>query len=159
MLESNTKFPVCRRSRSKTPFWRCHNLNPDFHENHCRTLRTMELVQAWPSSTRRVNKDRFVTMIVLKFYTRFWFFMPSISRTEYKYCLYRVQMWRFLTGVKPPPRKKAKLSEMDARSEKENRKREPQKNIERQATLVAVHTRWHDDLQLLCWCKNYRNEK
>ena len=36
-------------------------------------------------------------------------------------------MWRFLTGVKPPPRKKAKLSETDARSEKENRKREPQK--------------------------------
>ena len=53
--------------------------------------------------------------------------MSSISRTEYKYCLYRVQMWRFLTGVKPPPRKKAKLSETDARSEKENRKREPQK--------------------------------
>ena len=32
-----------------------------------------------------------------------------------------------LTGVKPPPQKKAKLSETDARYEKEKRKREPQK--------------------------------
>ena len=31
-------------------------------------------------------------------------------------------MWRFLTGVKPPPRKKAKLSETDARYEKEKRR-------------------------------------
>ena len=31
-------------------------------------------------------------------------------------------MWRFLTGVKPPPQKKAKLSETDARYEKEKRK-------------------------------------
>ena len=36
-------------------------------------------------------------------------------------------MWRFLTGVKPPPQQKAKLSETDARYEKEKRKREPQK--------------------------------
>ena len=36
-------------------------------------------------------------------------------------------MWRFLTGVKPPPQKKAKLNETDARYEKEERKREPQK--------------------------------
>ena len=36
-------------------------------------------------------------------------------------------MWRFLTGVKPPPQEKAKLSEADARYEKEKRKREPQK--------------------------------
>ena len=36
-------------------------------------------------------------------------------------------MWRFLTGVKPPPQKKAKLSKTDARYEKEKRKREPQK--------------------------------
>ena len=36
-------------------------------------------------------------------------------------------MCRFLTGVKPPPQKKAKLSETDARYEKEKRKREPQK--------------------------------
>ena len=36
-------------------------------------------------------------------------------------------MWRFLTGVKPPPEKKAKLSETDARYQKEKRKREPQK--------------------------------
>ena len=35
-------------------------------------------------------------------------------------------MWRFLTGVKPPPQKKAKLSETDARCEKEKRKRELQ---------------------------------
>ena len=33
----------------------------------------------------------------------------------------------FFTGVKPPPQKKAKLSETDARYEKEKRKREPQK--------------------------------
>ena len=32
-------------------------------------------------------------------------------------------MWRFLTGVKPPPQKKAKLSETDAWYEKEKRKR------------------------------------
>ena len=31
-------------------------------------------------------------------------------------------MWRFLTGVKPPPQKKAKLSEADAHYEKEKRK-------------------------------------
>lgn len=30
-------------------------------------------------------------------------------------------MWHFLTGVKPPPQKKAKLSETDARYEKEKR--------------------------------------
>ena len=36
-------------------------------------------------------------------------------------------MWCFLTGVKPPPQKKAKLSEADAHYEKEKRKREPQK--------------------------------
>ena len=36
-------------------------------------------------------------------------------------------MWRFLTGVKQPPLKKAKLSEMDAHYEKEKRKQEPQK--------------------------------
>ena len=41
-------------------------------------------------------------------------------------------MWPFLTGVKPlsfepPPQKKAKLSETDARYEKEKRKRELQK--------------------------------
>ena len=36
-------------------------------------------------------------------------------------------MWRFLTGVKPRPQKKAYLSEMDARYKKEKRKREPQK--------------------------------
>ena len=36
-------------------------------------------------------------------------------------------MWRFLTGVKSPPQKKAKLSETDARYEKEKRKQEPQK--------------------------------
>ena len=36
-------------------------------------------------------------------------------------------MWRFLTGVKLPPKIKAKLSETDARYEKEKRKREPQK--------------------------------
>ena len=28
-------------------------------------------------------------------------------------------MWRFLTGVKPPPQKKTKLSETDAQCEKE----------------------------------------
>ena len=31
-------------------------------------------------------------------------------------------MWRFLTGVKPPPQKKAKLSETDARYEEEKRR-------------------------------------
>ena len=31
-------------------------------------------------------------------------------------------MWHFLTGVKPPPQKKAKLSETDARYEKEKRR-------------------------------------
>ena len=31
-------------------------------------------------------------------------------------------MWRFLIGVKPPPQKKAKLSETDARYEKEKRR-------------------------------------
>ena len=36
-------------------------------------------------------------------------------------------MWRFLTGVKPPPQKKAKLSETDARYKKEKRKQELQK--------------------------------
>ena len=36
-------------------------------------------------------------------------------------------MWRFLTGVMPPPQKKAKLSKTDARYEKEKRKREPQR--------------------------------
>ena len=36
-------------------------------------------------------------------------------------------MWCFLTGVKPPPRKKANLSEMNARYEKEKRKQEQQK--------------------------------
>ena len=36
-------------------------------------------------------------------------------------------MWRFFTGVKPPPQKKVKLRETDARYEKEKRKREPQK--------------------------------
>ena len=36
-------------------------------------------------------------------------------------------MWRFLTGVKPPPQKKTKLSEMDARYKKKKRKRELQK--------------------------------
>ena len=35
-------------------------------------------------------------------------------------------MWRFLDGVKPPAQKKIKLSESDARYEKEKRKREPQ---------------------------------
>ena len=35
-------------------------------------------------------------------------------------------MWRFWTGVKPPPQTKAKLSETDARYEKEKRKRELQ---------------------------------
>ena len=33
-------------------------------------------------------------------------------------------MWHFLTGLKPPSQKKAKLSETDARYEKEKRKRE-----------------------------------
>ena len=51
--------------------------------------------------------------------------MSSISSTEYKYFFHRVQMWRFLTGVKPPPQKEAKLSETDAWYEKEKRKREP----------------------------------
>ena len=36
-------------------------------------------------------------------------------------------MWCFLTGVKPPPQKKTKLSEVGACYEKEKRKREPQK--------------------------------
>ena len=31
-------------------------------------------------------------------------------------------MWRFLTGVKPPPQKKAKLNEADAQYEKEKRR-------------------------------------
>ena len=30
-------------------------------------------------------------------------------------------MWRFLTGVKPPPQKKTKLSEMDARDKKKKK--------------------------------------
>ena len=34
-------------------------------------------------------------------------------------------MWRFLTGLKLPPQQKAKLSETDARYEKEKRKQEP----------------------------------
>ena len=50
--------------------------------------------------------------------------MSSISKTEYKYCLSQSAN---LTSVKPPPQKKAKLSETDARYEKEKRKREPQK--------------------------------
>ena len=38
-------------------------------------------------------------------------------------------MWRFLTGLKPPPQKKAKLSETDVRYEKEKRKQEPHFNV------------------------------
>ena len=37
-------------------------------------------------------------------------------------------MWCYLTGVKPPPQKKAKLSETDAHYEEEKRKRELQKH-------------------------------
>ena len=36
-------------------------------------------------------------------------------------------MWHFFTGVKPPPQKKAKLSETDARYEEEKRKQEPER--------------------------------
>ena len=39
------------------------------------------------------------------------------------------------------------------RKKKENRR--TAQNMERQATLVAVHTRWHDDLQLLCCYCSY----
>ena len=46
-------------------------------------------------------------------------------------------MWRFLTGVKPPPQKKAKLSETDARYKKEKTKREPQQT-------------WKDKRRLFC---------
>ena len=53
--------------------------------------------------------------------------MSSISKTEYKYCLSQSANVAILTGVKPPPQKKAKLSETDERYEKEKRKREPQK--------------------------------
>ena len=51
--------------------------------------------------------------------------MSSISSTEYKYFLSQSANVAFLTGVKPPPQKEAKLSETDARYEKEKRKREP----------------------------------
>ena len=53
--------------------------------------------------------------------------MSSISRTEHKYCLSQSVDVEFLTGIKPPPQKKAKLSETDARCKKEKRKRELQK--------------------------------
>ena len=56
--------------------------------------------------------------------------MSSISRTGYKTLVLSFTECKcgvFFTGVKPPPQKKAKLSETDARYEKEKRKREPQK--------------------------------
>ena len=57
-------------------------------------------------------------------------------------------MWPFLTGVKPPPQKKAKLSETCRCMVRERKeKTRSTADMERQATLVAVHTKWHDDLQ------------
>ena len=99
------------------------------------------------SSTWRVNKGRSVTIIVLGFDTLCLQLVEQNTST----CIlfHRVQIWCFLTGVKPPSQKKAKLSKTDAHYEKEKKMRTA-KNMERQATLVAVHTRWHDDLQLLC---------
>ena len=51
----------------------------------------------------------------------------QLAEQDTSIVFHRVQMWRFFTGVKPPPQKKAKLSETDAHYEKEKRKREPQK--------------------------------
>ena len=48
-----------------------------------------------------------------------------------------MQMWRFLTGVKPPPQKKAKLNETDARYEKE--KRRQKMNVFLSSALKCVH--------------------
>ena len=54
--------------------------------------------------------------------------MSSISSTEYKYFLsLSANVAFFDWSVKPPPQKKAKLSETDARYEKGKRKREPQR--------------------------------
>ena len=77
--------------------------------------------------------------------------MSSISSTEYKYFLSQSANVAFLTGVKPAPQKKAKFSETCRCMLRERKeKMRTAANMERQATLVAVHTKWHDDLQLLC---------
>ena len=51
----------------------------------------------------------------------------QLAEQDTSIVFHRVQMWRFFTGVKPSPQKKAKLSETNARYEKEKRKREPKK--------------------------------
>ena len=132
MQETNTMFLVWRQTRSKTPFWICHNLNPDFRENHCRTLRTMGLVQAWPPCD-------FTAWIVLKFD------LICLQLAEQDTSIFFQSAnvgFFFFTGVKPPPQKKAKLSETDARYEKEKRKREPQKTWKDKRPLVGWMFFW-----------------
>ena len=93
----------------------------------------MGLVQAWPScdyisnSTQRVNKGSFVTInnCFQILYFGFDILCLQLAEQNTSIVFHRVQIWRFLTGVKPPPQKKAKLSKTDARYEKEKRKREP----------------------------------
>ena len=58
-------------------------------------------------------------------------------------------MWRFLTGVKPPPQKKAKLSETDARYEKEKRKQEPQKTWKDKRPWLQFTP---DGTMICCYC-------
>ena len=77
--------------------------------------------------------------------------MSSIIQYNTSVFFHRVEMWRFLTGVRPPPQKKAKLSDTCRCMVRERKeKTRTTADMERQATLVAVHTKWHDDLQLLC---------
>ena len=73
--------------------------------------------------TRHVNKDRIITIIVLKFLILVLIFLClQLAVQNTSIFFHRVKMWRFLTGVKPPPQKKAKLSETDAGYEKEKRR-------------------------------------
>ena len=71
------------------------------------------------SSTWRVNKGRSVTIIVLGFDTLCLQLVEQNTST----CIlfHRVQIWCFLTGVKQPSQKKAKLSKTDAHYEKEKK--------------------------------------
>ena len=54
-------------------------------------------------------------------YFGFDFFCLQLAEQNTSFVFHRVQMWRFLTGVNPPPQKKAKLSETHAT------RQEPQK--------------------------------
>ena len=89
---------------------------------------------------RSRSKMPFLNMPQLKpnkFFISINFDFASISSVQNTIIFfYRVQIWHFLTGVKPPHQKKAKLSKTDAWYKKEKRKQEPQQTWkDKQPTL------------------------